>query len=123
MKNFAFPLIAFFACCMNVGTLHADSPFGRIFGRFSGGSESSINTTAWHGQYNYTPAGAPVALVVPPRAVMQQTYAWGVAQNRMVPITNQFGAYPGGTGGSFLSTPRWPSHTDQFGVYSVRAPW
>ena len=51
----------------------------------------------------------------------------GVTQTEMMPIYHQFRRpYPGdgaGMGVGFLSTPRWPSHTDQFGVYYVRGPW
>ena len=32
------------------------------------------------------------------------------------------GASPS-AGGAFYATPRWPSNTNQFGVYPVRAPW
>lgn len=79
----------------------------------------------WHGQYYYLPYGQPTALVVPPTSTMQQTYSWGVSQNTMIPIYHQFGRpAPQSAGfGRFLATPRWPSHTDQFGVYPVRAPW
>lgn len=78
----------------------------------------------WHGQYYYLPYGQPTALVVPPTSVTQQNYSWGVSQNTMTPIYHQYGrtAVPS-AGGIFYATPRWPSHTDQFGVYPVRAPW
>jgi hypothetical protein len=78
----------------------------------------------WHGQYYYLQYGQPTALVVPPTAVMHQNYSWGVSQNTMMPTYHQFGpaAYPS-AGGAFYGTPLWPSHTDQFGVYPVRAPW
>jgi hypothetical protein len=79
----------------------------------------------WHGQYYYLPYGQPTALVVPPRSTMQQNYSWGVSQNTMTPIYHQFGrsAPMSPASGLFYGTPRWPSHTDQFGVYPVRAPW
>lgn len=81
----------------------------------------------WHGNYYYAPYGQPTALVVPPTVSMRQTYGWGVSQNLMHPVYHQFGrnaSYPGAAGpGQFLPTPNWPSHTDQFGVYSVRGPW
>jgi hypothetical protein len=78
----------------------------------------------WHGNYYYLPYGAPTALVVPPNSMMQQNYSWGVSRNTMTPIYHQFGAsgMPS-SGGAFLGTPPWPSHTRQFGVYPVRAPW
>ena len=57
---------------------------------------------------------------------MQTSMGWGVTQTEMRPIYHQFARpYPGdgaGQGVGFLSTPRWPSHTDQFGVYYVRGP-
>ncbi len=84
-------------------------------------------TMPWHADYYYAPWGNPVPLVVPPTAQMQTTLGWGVAQSGMQPIHHQFGrAYPGqtaGARGALRGTPRWPSHTDQFGVYYVRGPW
>lgn len=81
----------------------------------------------WHGNYYYLPYGHPTALVAPPRVHMRQTYSWGVSQNLNHPAVHQFGRTPTAPGalppGSFLPTPHWPSHTDQFGVYYVRAPW
>jgi hypothetical protein len=81
----------------------------------------------WHGAYYHTQYGRPVALVVPPTAHMQTSWGWGVAQTTMTPIYHQFNRrypVPTGMGGNvFLPTPRWPSHTDQFGVYYVRGPW
>lgn len=81
----------------------------------------------WHGQYSYTPWGTPVAMVVPPNSKMQSSWSWGVAQTEMVPLYHQFYRdYPGELGPSgypFYSTPYWPSHTDQFGVYPIRGPW
>jgi hypothetical protein len=82
----------------------------------------------WHGPYAYTPNGRPTALVVPPNSKMHTSYAWGVSQSEMVPIYHQFHRdYPGGmmigNGGEVNSTPYWPSHTDQLGVYPVRGPW
>lgn len=87
---------------------------------------------SWHAGYYHTQYGMPLALVVPPTARMQTRWGWGVAQSTMLPIHPQFKRpYPGpavggemasGTG-AVLPTPRWPSHTDQFGVYYVRGPW
>ncbi len=78
----------------------------------------------WHGNYYYLQYGQPLALVVPPTATMQSNYSWGVSQNTMTPTYHQYGpaAMPS-AGGAFYATPIWPSHTRQFGVYPVRAPW
>lgn len=82
---------------------------------------------AWHGAYYHQDWGQPLALVVPPTARMQTSWAWGVNQSEMRPIWHQFSRnYPGagfGTGSGFYPTPQWPSHTDQFGVYYIRGPW
>ena len=86
-------------------------------------------TQPWHGNYSHTEYGTPVAMVVPPTAHTQVKRGWGVAQSEMVPIYHQFmrpapvGPGAGGGGTAFRPTPRWPSHTDQFGVYYVRGPW
>ena len=80
----------------------------------------------WHGGYNYWRWNRPTALVVPATASFQTSYAWGVGQTRSLPIYHQFGVTnPGGGAGAtaFASTPYWPSSTEQFGVYPVRAPW
>jgi hypothetical protein len=83
----------------------------------------------WHGPYAYTPNGQPTALVVPPNAKMHTSYSWGVAQSEMIPLYHQFHRdYPGGMAipggaGQINTTPYWPSHTDQLGVYPVRGPW
>lgn len=81
----------------------------------------------WHGPYYNQMYGQPLAMVVPPTAHMRQTLSWGVSQNLMYPIHHQFGRSANSPGvapaGSFLATPPWPSHTDQFGVYYVRSPW
>jgi hypothetical protein len=101
---------------------------GHVIGPNGWGDRMAQNYAAnrpWHGQYYYLQYGQPTALVVPPTSTMQQHYSWGVSQNTMTPIYHQFGrplpltpSY-----GLFYGTPRWPSHTDQFGVYPVRAPW
>ena len=90
-------------------------------------------TQSWHAGYYNTQYGAPVAYMVPPTARMQTRSGWGVCQTTMSPIYPQFKRpYPGPVGGNpmtggaphpLLPTPRWPSHTDQFGVYYVRSPW
>jgi hypothetical protein len=91
-------------------------------------------TQSWHAGYSHTGWGAPVALVVPPTARMQTRMGWGVSQSTVTPIYHQFERpYPSAmtADGTTMPgmclplqpTPRWPSHTDQFGVYYVRAPW
>lgn len=84
-------------------------------------------TMPWHGQYNHTATGSPVALIVPPTAHMQMNYGWGVTQSEMTPIYHQFRRrYPGEsefTEGLFRGTPARPSNTRQFGVYYIRGPW
>jgi hypothetical protein len=80
----------------------------------------------WHGGFAHTQWGQPVALVVPPTAHLQTKWGWGVTNTEIARIPHQFGrAWPGPYAGGygFLSTPNWPSHTDQFGVYYVRGPW
>lgn len=82
--------------------------------------------TAWHGPYYHAAWGSPVALVVPPTTEYQTKWRWGVPATRITPIYHQFQAgYPGAVDPSIglYGTPRWPSHTDQFGVYYVRGPW
>jgi hypothetical protein len=89
--------------------------------------------SAWHGPWVHTQWGWPVALAVPPTAHMQTSWGWGVGNTQMKPIYHQFGPSagnpwglmgpPGVVGGPLLPTPYWPSHTDQFGVYYVRAPY
>jgi hypothetical protein len=89
--------------------------------------ERFARTMPWHGDYYYHLQGAPTALVVPPVSNMQTQLSWGVSQTSMVPIYHQFSRpYPGleiGAGRTFYPTPRWPNHTDQFGIYYVRGPW
>lgn len=83
----------------------------------------------WHGDFNNWRWGEPTALVVPPTSSYHTTYAWGVGQVRSTPIHHQYGR--GGAGmisggaapGMFSNTPYWPSSTEQFGIYPVRAPW
>lgn len=84
-------------------------------------------TLPWNAGYYHTAWGRPVALVVPPTAHMQVNWGWGVSQSTMTPIYHQFRRpYPGN--GQFgeipgQPTPTWPSHTHQFGVYYIRAPY
>ncbi|MFO0914348.1 MAG: hypothetical protein U0795_15415 [Pirellulales bacterium] len=89
------------------------------------GAYWASNNRPWHHVYSHTMYGQPMALIVPPTANMQTNYSWGVGRTRMSPVLHQF-ARPvpvPGTVGPYNPTPAWPSDTNQFGVYSVRAPW
>lgn len=85
--------------------------------------------SSWHAGYYHTAWGVPVALMVSPHVRMHTRLSWGVNQSTMHPLYHQYERpYPGpaATGGvvePLRPTPRWPSHTDQFGVYYVRGPW
>lgn len=118
---------ALVACATLQSTAAAQRPFARGLSMATRGDVWAQEAAAgqpWHGQYYYLPYGQPTALVVPPTAVTQQNYSWGVSQNTMTPIYHQYGAAAvPSAGGAFYATPRWPSHTRQFGVYPVRAPW
>ena len=121
MKN----LVTLMAACAFGIAIQADAsafnPMSNLGDRWA---QSHAASSPWHGQYYYLPYGQPTALVVPPNAVMQQNYSWGVSQNTMTPIYHQYGyAAQPSAGGAFYATPIWPSHTRQFGVYPVRAPW
>jgi hypothetical protein len=82
---------------------------------------------SFHGPYYSPSVGAPLALVVPPTAHMQVKWGWGVSQGTMTPIYHQFRRSTSGGGGAggmeMNPTPRWPSHSDQFGVNYIRGPW
>lgn len=93
---------------------------------------SQMQGTSWNGNYSSWRHYGPTAVVVPPTAAFQTNYAWGVGQTTSTPIHHMFqhqyqgGGYGGGGGagaGHWRNTPYWPSHTGQFGYYSVRAPW
>lgn len=83
-------------------------------------------TRPWHGDFMHWRSQEPTALVVPPTASYQTSYAWGVGQVRSTPIHHQFGRNGSGIGGGGAGAwpaPYLPSSTDQFGVYPVRGPW
>ena len=91
-------------------------------------NNSQQNVYSWHGGYQNWRWGTPTALVVPPTAAYQSSYAWGVGQTRSTPIHHQFGrggaaTIGGGNGQGFGWTPYWPHSTDNFGIYPVRSPW
>lgn len=81
----------------------------------------------WHAGYVHAGWGSPVALVVPPNAESQTHYGWGVGNTRVTRIYPQFQLGDPGpvqyNRAAFGAMPRWPSDTDQFGVYYVRGPW
>jgi hypothetical protein len=117
-----------------LGTAHSGQPLIDPWARADWIASQWAATQSWHAGYYHTGWGAPVALVVPPTARMQTRMGWGVSQTTVTPIYHQFERpYPSAVtaDGSAMPgmclplrpTPRWPSHTDQFGVYYVRAPW
>lgn len=115
-----------------VGVMASGQPLIDRYARADWIAANRAAEQSWHAGYYNTQYGVPVALVVPPTARMQTRWGWGVCQSTMSPIYQQFERpYPGpfmvdpsGLGGmALLPTPRWPSHTDQFGVYYIRGPW
>jgi hypothetical protein len=90
------------------------------------GAQQASAQGPWHGSYYHISYGQPIALITPPTARTQAHYAWGVGNNRTTTIPAQFQrSWPGfnSNGLGFRGTPRWPSSTDQFGVYYIRGPW
>lgn len=110
-------------------TAQAQRPIERIFSqsmatRGDMWAQGYANSRPWHGNYYNINYNHPVAVVVPPNAVMQQNYSWGTSRNTSTPVYHQFGYQLNPSfGGPFYATPPWPSHTGQFGYYPVRAPW
>lgn len=99
---------------------------GILAGRTHTWNQNEAAQRPWHAGYMNWKWGEPTALVVPPTASYQTSYAWGVGQVRSTPIHAQFnrrGAGMIGGGGAFQPTPYHPSSTNQFGIYPVRAPW
>jgi hypothetical protein len=106
--------------CASIGACesHAEAPYLRPLRR--------AQMYNWHGNYSHAEYGQPVALVVPPTANMQTNWSWGAPSASFSRIDHQFGRDypgPGPFAGGFRPTPRWPSSTQQFGVYYARAPW
>ena len=105
--------------------IYAYSNPGLRAGRTHAWNQSQANNYSWHGGHNSWRFGQPTAVVVPPTASYQSSYAWGVGQTRSTPIHHQFGrgaGSSGGVGGS-QNTPYWPRSTNDFGYYPVRASW
>jgi hypothetical protein len=99
---------------------------GILAGRTNTWNQNEAATRPWHDGYMNWKWGEPTALVVPPTAAYETSYGWGVGQVRSTPIHAQFGRGGAGTVGgsdSYQQTPYLPSHTNQFGIYPVRAPW
>jgi len=71
-------------------------------------NQQQMDSYAWHGGYKNWQYGTPTALVVPPTAGYQSSYAWGVGQTRSTPIHHQFGsggaASVGGENGAGLQS-------------------
>lgn len=107
--------------------MYAYSNRGLDAGRTHAANILQAQTTPWHGNYQNWRWRQPTALVVPPNSSYQTSYAWGVGQTRSNPLYHQFGRDSAGMGtegaGGFSPTPYWPSSTEQFGLYPVRAPW
>lgn len=104
---------------------HVDAGDETLFGR---GSRYRARLRPWHGHYNNTQYGQPIALVVPPTAELTTDYGWGVPAGRMTRIDHQFQRpWPNSYGPTppygFMPTPRWPSDTRQNGTYLIRGPW
>ncbi len=111
---------------------HSGQPLVDPYARADWIAAQQASNRSWHAGYYHTASGVPVALMVPPTARMHTRWSWGVAQSTMHPLYHQFERpYPGPVAGDAATglaeplrpTPRWPSHTDQFGVYYVRGPW
>lgn len=114
--------------CGDCGHAHRHGHHCPYCGEGCGGNRRAARHRCqeWAGGYYHTMWGQPVALIVPPTAELQTHWNWGVSQTSVTPIWPQFArAYPGPYfgGRGFAPTPRWPSSTDQFGVYYVRGPW
>ncbi len=106
--------------------VYAYSNPGLRAGRTHAWNQAQAQNYSWHGGYNSWRFGQPTAVVVPPTASYQSSYAWGVGQTRSTPIHHQFGrgaGSSGGVGGGFQNTPYWPHSTNNFGYYPVRASW
>jgi len=106
------------------GCLIGQAGDNTFFGRRAAQRAQSYS---WCGGYCNATWGAPIAVVVPPTAEFQTHWGWGVGNTRVTPIDHQFTRnWPGpAQGGGLLlnPTPRWPSDTDQFGMYYIRGPW
>jgi hypothetical protein len=108
--------------------IYAYSNAGIAAGYTHAWNKSQATATPWHGNWSHWRWGTPTALVVPANSSYQTNYAWGVAQTTSTPLYHQFGRGNAGVAygpgfGMYPSHPYYPSSTNQFGIYSVRAPW
>lgn len=106
--------------------VYAYSGQGTRAGRTHSWNQDQQSANSWHGGYKTWRYDQPTAVVVPPTASYQSTYAWGVGQTRSTPIHHQFGRGAGSSGGpagGYENTPYFPSNTNQFGYYPVRSNW
>jgi hypothetical protein len=111
-----------------VSMLATDAPAGGPRAKAARKAAYFADGHPWNGDYAYTQDGGPVALVTPPNADFTTAWGWGVTSTEVRPLWHQYHrADPGpaafGAYNPYLPTPLYPSHTDQFGVYPVRAPW
>ncbi len=106
-----------------VAAMASSASAGGFLGRLGG---YRYYDDSWNGDYYNSTWGMPTAMVVPPTARRQSHYGWGVGSTRVTRVSSQFHqGWPGPVTyerSMFRPTPRWPSDTDQFGVYYVRGP-
>ena len=108
--------------------IYAYSNAGLSAGHTHAWMQQQAAATPWHGNYSHWRWGTPTALVVPANSSYGSNYAWGVGQTTSTPLYHQFGRGNAGVVqgpgfGMYPSAPYYPSSTNQFGIYSVRAPW
>jgi hypothetical protein len=124
MKSILGITIAVVALSLAASESAQAAGYGSMKGRRA---HNQAQTYPWHGMYYEAGWNMPVALVVPPKVENQVKYSWGVGSSRVVPIEHQFSRNYPGSGvyrqSDFRPTPRWPSDTDQLGIYYVRGPW
>ncbi|MDA1179514.1 MAG: hypothetical protein O2931_12025 [Planctomycetota bacterium] len=124
MASYRFWILLGLLCCASQAAVAREGFYHRSVHADRGARWFNARVP-WSDPYAHTQWGSPVALVLPPNSNFQTDYSRGVARTRMTPVYHQFGrpiATPGG-GATYSPTPIWPSDTNQFGVYGVRAPW
>ena len=129
MKKFFSNLLLFSVAGVLVAASEAQAggPFHHKHAKAEKHAAYRASGAPWHQPYYNTTYGTPVALVVPPTSRMMTEWGWGVTQSTVTPIFHQFKRpYPGddfSMDADLQPTPQFPSHTHQFGIYPVRAPW